>query len=57
MDFNVSFSRRKREYNIDMALTLIANSTVVGIIVLVAVVAITAAVCIYLLSLKEKGNK
>lgn len=40
-----------------MALTLIANSTVVGIIVLVAVVAITAAVCIYLLSLKEKGGK
>ncbi len=35
----------------------IAKSTIVGIIVLIAVLAITMAVCFYLISLKDKGNK
>lgn len=40
-----------------MATTFVAQSTVIGIIVLIAVLAITLAVCIYLFSLKDKGDR
>lgn len=38
-------------------MVLLASSTIVGIIVTIALVSITIAVCFYLLSLKDKENK
>jgi len=37
--------------------TLLSKSTIIGIIVLIALLALTIAVCFYLVSLKDKGNK
>ena len=37
--------------------TLLSKSTIVGIIVLIALLAATLAVCFYLVSLKDKGSK
>ena len=38
-------------------MVLLASSAIVGIIVTIAIVSITIAVCSYLLSLKDKENK
>ena len=40
-----------------MSNTLIATSNIIGIVVLVAILAVTIAVCFYLISLKDKGDK
>ena len=40
-----------------MSRTLIATSNIIGIVVLVAILAVTIAVCFYLISLKDKGDK
>ena len=37
--------------------TFIATSNIIGIVVLVAILAVTIAVCFYLISLKDKGDK
>jgi hypothetical protein len=40
-----------------MSHILIATSNIIGIVVLVAILAVTIAVCFYLISLKDKGDK
>ncbi len=40
-----------------MLTTLIATSNIIGIVVLVALLAVTIAVVFYLLSLKDKNDK
>lgn len=39
------------------SLFLLANSIIIGIIAVIAVISISMAICFYLISLKDKENK